>query len=134
MKRASPRAQFLVATILCLSGCIPLGPDHAIWLIPEGENPAKKMDLAKTPLGIHVTTFSNESGTLAYTDITVRNNSGSQLSKVTVEVLWFQDAVQVADLTVVFDAVEEGDEEYVQKRTRVDGYLWNDWTYSYKIE
>ena len=63
-----------------------------------------------------------------------KNNSGSQLSRVTVEVLWFLDAVQVADLTVVFDAVEEGDEEYVQKRTRADGYLWNDWTYSYKIE
>ena len=96
-------------------------------------NPAKKEDLAKVPLGIHVAVFPNESGTLAVVDVTVKNNGGSAVSEVAVEVLIFQDSMQVADVNVEFSSLEPGDKELVQKFTRVDGYLWNDWTYSYTV-
>ncbi len=78
--------------------------------------------------------FPNESGTLAYTDVTVKNNSGSLVSELHVEVLWFQDTKQVADVNIIFESLAPGDEEYIQRRTRVDGYLWNHWTFTYKVQ
>ena len=125
------RYYLLVAAILILSGCA-----HGSWagLFVSTKDPNKKPNLAKEPIGIHVEVFANESGTLAYTDVTVKNNSGSLVSELHVEVLWFQDTKQVADVYIVFESLSPDAKEHIQRRTRVDGYLWNHWTFTYKVQ
>ena len=132
MNLSLSRKHILAAIILSLCGCT------AEYLISPGlivstKDPNKKPNLARQPIGIHVQVFSSSSGVLAYADVTVKNNSGSPISELQVEVLWFQDSTQDAKADIVFESLEPGDKEFVQKRTRVDGYLWNDWTYTYTV-
>lgn len=124
------RYHLLVVVILVLSGCFHGNP---VVSLVSTKDPNKKPNLAKTPIGIYVQVFPNDIGTLAYADVTVKNNSGSLVSELHVEVLWFQDSEQAADVDIVFKSLAPGDKEYIQRGTRVDGYLWNHWNFTYKV-
>ena len=67
-------------------------------------------------------------------EVTVRNNSGSSISRLYVEVLLFRETRQVGRANVVFESLEPGDKDRMEQHTKVEKYVWDNYTYTYKIE
>ena len=131
-----PRMCLLAFAITGVSSCIPLGPEQHISLLPNLDSwEAKRAELSKEPVGIHVRADSQSYSSLkAIVEITAKNNSESSISKLFVEVLLFRGTRQVGQANVVFESLAPGDKEHIEQHTKVEKYVWDDYTVTYKIE
>ena len=113
-----------IVTILLLTGCA--GQQSQL------EDPNKKSNLAKQPIGLHVQKV-REYGGMTYSDITVRNNSGRFLEMLYIEVLVYDSGKRVGMTNNIFNSVNPGETMVKQKPVITDGRPWDSWKFTYKV-
>ena len=121
---------FLVTTILLLSGCSTIISELPILLM-NTEDPNKKPNLAKSPIGLHVEKICSPTG-VTNADITVKNNSGSFIPKLNIEVLVFNGTTQVGKTNEIYESLKAGKSKHTQRLMNIN-YPCKDLIFTYKI-
>ena len=96
------------------------------------EDPTKELNLAKTPIGLHVQKVGTAGG-MTYCDITVRNNSGKFIEILYVEVRVYDGELRVGMTNEIFKSVNVGETMVTRQPINSSGRQWDDWKYAYGI-
>ena len=113
-----------LSIILVLTGCAEIQQ--------RTQDPSKELNLARSPIGLHVQKIGNGSG-MTYTDITVRNNSGEFIKHLYIEVLAYDNENRVGMTNHNFNSINVGEMMIIRNPINSSGRPWNSWKYTYKI-
>ncbi len=111
--------------ILSLCGCASLQ-------VPTKPDPNEEINLSKSPIGLYVKKVYRQGG-MTYSDITVRNNSGSFIGSLYIEVIVYNGNKRVGMTNHIFGSVNEGEEMVTRNPINSSGRSWSTYKYTYKM-
>lgn len=119
-----------IKNAIALTGIILLGGCATITELAH--DPNEEINLAKTPIGLHVKKAYTYGG-MTYSDITVRNNSGAFIGSLYIEVIVYDGNKRVGMTNHIFNSVNAGEEMVTRNPIITGGRRWSTYKYTCKI-